>query len=95
MGRGRTRRKTRGSPGGDGGQLPDVLVFWFTFSWDLIYVQKLGVSSQSPLQPGGKARGMCPGCGCPSGSQFSFLRVQGLETAQLGYIQYVGAPGSW
>ena len=53
MGRGRTRRKTRGSPGGDGGQLPDVLVFWFTFSWDLICVQKLGVSSQSPLQPGG------------------------------------------
>ena len=53
MGRGRTRRKTRGSPGEDGGQLSDAPVFWFTFSWDLIYAQKLGVSSQSPLQPGG------------------------------------------
>ena len=53
MGRGRTRRKTRGSPGGDGGQLSDDPVFWFTFCWDLIYVQKLEVSSQSPLPPGG------------------------------------------
>ena len=53
MGRGRTRRKTRGSPGGDGGQLPDAPAFWFTVCWDLIYVQKLGVSTQSPLPPGG------------------------------------------
>lgn len=52
MGRGRTRRKTRGSPGGGGGQVPDAWVFWFHFCWDLIYVQKLGVSGQSPLQLG-------------------------------------------
>ena len=59
MGRGRTRRKTRGSPGGDGGQLPDAPVFWFTFCWNLIYVQKLGVSSQSPFH-WGKGPGHVP-----------------------------------
>ena len=57
MGMGRTRRKTRGSPGGDGGQVPDAPVFWFTFCWDLIYSRNLEyqVSHHCPLGAG---------CGC-------------------------------
>ena len=84
MGRGRTRRKTRGSPGGDGGQLPDAPVFRFTFCWDLIYVQKLGVSSQSPFH-WGKSQGHVTRLWLPEWLTILFPVGARVGTAQLGY----------
>lgn len=101
MGRGRTRRKTRGSPGEGGGQVTDAPVFWFTFCWDLIYVQKLGVSSQSPLQLGaGCGLRERPGaCAQVVAAQVAHespsCGCQGWRPLSWATIQCVGAPGSW
>ena len=100
MGRGSTRRKTRGSPGGGGGQktCPGLLV---PFLLGPVYVHKLGVSGQSPLQLGA-------GCGLRErpGACAQVVAVQvahespssgcqGWRLLSLATIQHVGAPGSW